>query len=108
MAGLAAWRTCRAGGRPTICCRAGGSSTTPKARPRSAAQPGPDDADRDHADDDRKRDRPAADADVADGLTRSLVLGDLAIALLVLLVGRTHRPLPAGAGQSRLWSPASM
>src|ERR1700759_2490027 len=63
-----------------------------------ALQPDPDDADRDHADDDRKCDRPAADPYIADHLAFGLVLSDLAIALLVILVGRAHRPLPVTPG----------
>src|SRR5450631_2916412 len=42
-------------------------------------------------DDDRSRDRPYADADVADGLPFGFVVGDLAIAQLVLLVRVAHR-----------------
>src|ERR1700738_2002089 len=42
-------------------------------------------------DDDRNRDRPYADADVADGLPFGFVVGDLAIAQLVLLVRVAHR-----------------
>src|SRR5690349_10873285 len=65
-----------------------------------ALQPGPDDRDRDHTDDDCKGDRPAADADIADHLALRLVRGDLPIALLVLLIGRTHRPLPVTLARS--------
>ena len=60
-----------------------------------AIEPSPDDAKHDHAYDDRDHDRPGADADVAHHLPFGFVLRDLAIALLVLLVGRAHRPILA-------------
>src|SRR5580700_304568 len=46
------------------------------------------------ADEDGHRDRPSADADVAGGLPRALVLGDLAIARLGILVRVAHRLIP--------------
>src|SRR6266849_3708928 len=52
-------------------------------------------ADGGEADDDSNRDRPYADPDIADDLPFGFVLGDLAIPHLVLLVGVTHRLVPA-------------
>ena len=51
-------------------------------------------ADRSEADDDSDRDRPGADADVADGLPHAFILGDLAIAHLGLFVRVVHRLPP--------------
>src|SRR6266849_3263654 len=48
-------------------------------------------ADGSKPDDDRNRDRPYADADVADGLPFGFVVGDLAIAKLGLFVRVAHR-----------------
>src|SRR5450755_108627 len=48
-------------------------------------------ADGSKPDDDRHRDRPYADADVADGLPVGFVVGDLAIAQLGVLVRVAHR-----------------
>src|SRR5262249_40491844 len=44
----------------------------------------------DHADDDGENDGPAADADVADGLTHIFVARDLAITLLIAVVRAAH------------------
>jgi hypothetical protein len=46
------------------------------------------------ADDDGGRNRPATDADVADGLPFGFILRDLAISCLGVLVTIAHRPLP--------------
>src|SRR6266481_2746869 len=73
-----------------------GSCGAPARWPdRSAVEPGPCDRKNNDAGKDRDRDRPGADADVADDLPLGLVLRDLAIALLVVLVGRAHRLIPA-------------
>src|SRR5229473_1345066 len=51
-------------------------------------------ADGGETDNHRNRDRPGADADVADGLAFGLVFGDLAIACLVVFFRFVHRLIP--------------
>jgi len=59
-------------------------------------------ADRSKTDDDRRRDRPSANADGADGLPRTFILGDLAVAQFVFLVRVVHRPaLPVSVKLAR-------
>src|SRR4051812_17025518 len=60
---------------------------------RSAVEPRPGDAEHNQPGNDRDRDCPDADPDIADHLPIGFVLRDLAIALLVL-VGRAHRQSP--------------
>ena len=51
-------------------------------------------ADGSEADDDGGRNRPATDADVANGLPVGFILRDLAISCLGVFVLIAHRPLP--------------
>src|SRR5450432_2642607 len=55
-----------------------------------AFEPRPDDRNRDHPNNDRENDRPAGDANVADGLPDFFVVSNLAIALLVAVVPAAH------------------
>src|SRR4051812_4846567 len=62
----------------------------------SAVEPCPDDTEHNQSGNDRDRNRPNADPDIADHLPIGFVLRDLAIALPVL-VRRTHRQSPLGS-----------
>src|SRR5258705_949348 len=91
-AGSTVWRACLGGSQPTICCRANACRITRERR--SAVHPRPGDAEHDHAGNNRYRDRPGTDADIADDLSVRLVARDLAVAGLVVLIGRAHRRTP--------------